>query len=375
MQTQEQRDAFQQLRAHLAQLPTLARPKEWETLYLYVAVSPGTVSAILLREEEKTQHPIYFTSRTLTGAETRYPLIEKVAYVVVVAARKLRPFFDSHQIVVLTDQPLEKLLDKIERLGRLAAWAFELSEFSIKYHPRITIKAQALADFLAECSYQEMLDNTKRTSEVYTDGSSIVNGSGAGVVLIPPTGKIIEYALNFGFKETNNEAKYEAAITGIELCLSLEAKHVCLKTDSQLVANKIRGEYEAKLPSMTDYLAKIKSLTAVHVEVYLKRSIDLPPPIVCNLHPGPSWMDAVIVYKERGELPEDKVQARKLKKFKKWFIIDANGELMRRSFSAPLLKCVGPTDVDYILREIHLGICGNHIGGRSLAHKAIGTGY
>ncbi|XP_056689717.1 uncharacterized protein [Spinacia oleracea] len=200
---QEQRDAFQQLRAYLAQLPTLARPKEGETLYLYVAISPGTVSAVLLREEEKKQQPIYFTSRTLTDAETRYPLIEKVAYVVVVAAQKLRPYFDSHQILVLTDQPLEKVLDKIERSGRLAAWAFELSEFGIKYQPRTAIKAQALADFLAECSYQEVLDDTKRTWEVYTDGSSTVNGSGAGVVLIPPVGKSIEAlthkALRAGF--------------------------------------------------------------------------------------------------------------------------------------------------------------------------------
>ncbi|XP_056696908.1 uncharacterized protein [Spinacia oleracea] len=407
---QEQKEAFQQLRAHLAQLPTLARPKEGETLYLYVAVSPGTVSAVLLREEEKKQQPIYFTSRTLTGAETRYPLIEKVAYAVVVAARKLRPYFDSHQITVLTDQPLEKVLDKIERSGRLAAWAFELSEFGIKYQPRTAIKAQALADFLAECSYQEMLDDTKSTWEVFTDGSSTVNGSGAGVVLIPPTGKSIEYALKFGFKATNNEAEYEAAIAGIELCLSLEAEHVRLKTDSQLVANQIRGEYEAKWPSMTAYLAKIKSLTSklrsfeviliprgqnaqadalsklasstlidlnrsVHVEVHQERSIDLLPTTVCSLRTEPSWMDAVVAYKERGELPEDKLQARKLKRFNRWFIISAEGELMRKSFSAPLLKCVGPTDADYILREIHLGICGNHIGGRTLAHKALRAGY
>ncbi|XP_021771207.1 uncharacterized protein LOC110735341 [Chenopodium quinoa] len=216
----EQKEAFQQLREHLENLPTLARPAEGEILYLYVAVSPATVSAVLLKEEEKVQQLIYFVSHTLTDAETRYPLLEKVAYAVVVAARKLRPYFDSHQIVVLTDQPLEKVLGK------------------------------------------EILDEGKGTWTVFTDGSTTVNGSGAGVVITSPEGKNFEYALKFSFKASNNEAKYEAAVAGLELCIALEAEHVCLKTDSQLVANLIRGEYEAKEPSMISYLAKIKSVIA-----------------------------------------------------------------------------------------------------------------
>ncbi|XP_056690408.1 uncharacterized protein [Spinacia oleracea] len=114
---------------------------------------------------------------------------------------------------------------------------------------------------------------------------------------------------------------------------------------------------------------------SVHVEVYQERSIDLPPPTVCNLRPEPSWMDAVITYKERRELPEDKLLARTLKRYNNRFVIDAKVELMRKSFSTPLLKCVGPTETDYILREIHLGICGNHIGGRTLAHKTLRAGY
>lgn len=89
-----------------------------------------------------------------------------------------------------------------------------------------------------------------------------MGGSGAGIVLISPEQKTIEYALKFMFKTSNNEAEYEAAIAGQELCISLEAEHVHLKTDSQLVANQIRGEYEAREPSMAQYLAKIKSLVA-----------------------------------------------------------------------------------------------------------------
>ncbi|XP_021745100.1 uncharacterized protein LOC110711036 [Chenopodium quinoa] len=404
----EQKQAFQQLREHLAQLSTLARPAEGDTLYLYVAVSPASVSAVLLREEEKTQQPIYFVSHTLTGAETRYPLLEKVAYAVVVAARKLRPYFDSHQIVVLTDQPLEKVLGKVEKSGRLTKWAFELTEFSINYQPRAAIKAQALADFLAECSYQETLNEEKKIWTVFTDGSATVNGSGAGVVITSPEGKTFEYALKFSFKASNNEAEYEAAIAGLELCISLEAEHICLKTDSQLVANQIKGEYEAKEPSIVAYLAKIKSIIAqlrtveveliprgqnaqadalsklasstltelnrsVYVEVRRGKSVG-EAASVCNATPEPSWMDPILAYKLREELPEDKKLASKIKRISSRFIVFGS-QLLKKSFSATLLKCVGPIDADYILREIHLGICGNHIGGRTLAHKALRTGY
>ncbi|XP_021756199.1 uncharacterized protein LOC110721370 [Chenopodium quinoa] len=395
---EEQKIAFQQLREHLANLPTLARPAEGEVLYLYVAVSPATVSAVLLREEEKVQQPIYFVSHTLTDAETRYPLLEKVAYAVVVAARKLRPYFDSHQIVVLTDQPLEKVLGKVEKSGRLTKWAFELTKFSVSYQPRAAIKAQALADFLAECSYQETLDKGKKIWTVFTDGSTTVNGSGAVVVITSPEGKNFEYALKFSFKASNNEAEYEAAIAGLDLCIALEAEHVCLKTDSQLVANQIRGEYEAKEPSMISYLAKIKNVMAklrtfeveliprgqnaqadalsklassslteldrsVYVEVRRNRSIDQEAEVLC-VEAEPSWMDTILAYKLQGELPEERILAAKLKRIGSRFIV-YNGELLKESFPTPLLKCVGPTDADYILREIHFGICGNHIGGRT----------
>ena len=125
----------------------MARPIDGEVLYLYVAVSPASVSAVLLREEEKEQKPIYFVSHTLTDAETRYLLLEKVAY----AGRRSKK-------VVLTDQSFEKVIGKVEKSGRLTKWAFELTEFGISYQPRTAIKAQALADFLAECSYQEVLN-------------------------------------------------------------------------------------------------------------------------------------------------------------------------------------------------------------------------
>ena len=81
--------------------------------------------------------------------------MEKLALALVIATRKLRPYFQSHKIVVLTNQPLRKAMNKPNAAGRLIQWAMELSEFDIEYCPRQAIKAQALADFIDEFTVAE----------------------------------------------------------------------------------------------------------------------------------------------------------------------------------------------------------------------------
>ena len=81
-----------------------------------------------------------------------YTLLEKLAYALVTTARKLRPYFQAHTIVVVMDQPLRQFLHRPNVLGSLVLWALELTQFDIKYKARTTIKAQALADFIMEFS-------------------------------------------------------------------------------------------------------------------------------------------------------------------------------------------------------------------------------
>ena len=112
-----------------------------EELYLYLAVSPYAVSSALIREEGKVQKPVYYTSRALRGAERRYPLIEKLAFALITASRKLIHFFQVYVINVMTDHLLKKAMNKLEAAGRLIQWVVELSEFDIRYQPRNAIKA------------------------------------------------------------------------------------------------------------------------------------------------------------------------------------------------------------------------------------------
>ena len=77
-------------------------------------------------------------------------MIEKVALALVHASRRLRQYFQSHEVIVRTDFPINKILQKPELAGRMIGWSVELSEFSIKYEPQGPIKSQCLADFTSE---------------------------------------------------------------------------------------------------------------------------------------------------------------------------------------------------------------------------------
>ena len=151
--------AFNDLKMYFSSPPLLSPSVQGEELYLYLAVSQAAVSAAvsatLMREEDGTQKPIYFTSRALRGAEERYPQMEKLAFALVIAARRLKPYFQAHTIVVLTDKPLGKAMNSPEAARRMALWAIELSKFDIQYRPRTAIKGQAVADFIAEFTLEE----------------------------------------------------------------------------------------------------------------------------------------------------------------------------------------------------------------------------
>ena len=151
---------------YLVVAPLLSPSVMGEELFLYLAVTPHVVSSALIREEGKVQKPVYYTSKALRGAKGRYPLIEKLALALITAFRKLRHYFQAHVINVMTNHLLKKAMNKLEAAGRLIQWAVKLSEFDIRYQPRHVIKAQALADFIAEftpnCGDIEGMEDSKK---------------------------------------------------------------------------------------------------------------------------------------------------------------------------------------------------------------------
>lgn len=146
-------EAFDSLKQYLSTPPVSSRPVTGELLYLYLTVASEAVSSCFLREEDDKQFPVYHVIHVLRDTEVRYPTIEKVAYSLLLVSRKLRPYFQGHDIKVYTNYPLRKILHKPNLSGRLCNWAVELSQFSITYSPKIDIKGQALVDFFIRVLY------------------------------------------------------------------------------------------------------------------------------------------------------------------------------------------------------------------------------
>ncbi|GLU08947.1 hypothetical protein SLE2022_258280 [Rubroshorea leprosula] len=221
----ECQQAFDELKQYLASPPLFSKPVEGERLYLYLGIADKAVSSVLLREQDKQQKPICYISKVLQGAERNYPIAEKAAFALVYTARKLRAYFQSHEIIVYTDLPLKKILQKLELSDRLIGWAVKLSEYDLKFQPRTAIKGQTLADFIVEChppAIKEALP-AGPVWALFVDGTASVEGSGVGAVLIGPNGFKSEHALRFSFKTTNNAAEYEALIYGLKLASELKA--------------------------------------------------------------------------------------------------------------------------------------------------------
>ncbi|GJW38899.1 reverse transcriptase domain-containing protein [Tanacetum coccineum] len=266
--TAEAEAAFKQMKQPIAELPTLTAPMEKEELIVYLAAAQEVVSAVLMTERETKQMPVYFVSRALQGPEINYTSMEKLVLALVHASKQLKRYFQAHTIIVITDQPIKQVLSRPEVAGRLQKWSIKLGEYDIQYRPRTSVKGQILADFIVERPEEDSPDTPMEGDEelpdtwtLFTDGSSCVDGSEAGLILTSPERTEITYALRFRFDATNNEAEYEALIAGLKIAEQIGVKNLQASVDSCLVDNQINGSYIAKEPVMILYLEKVKTLS------------------------------------------------------------------------------------------------------------------
>jgi len=174
--------------------------------------------------------------------------LEKMALAIITSARKLRPYFQSHTIEVLSNQPLRTVMQNTNQSGRLTKWAVELSEHDIVYKNRTAAKSQVLADFLIELTPELEQDLVLPSLNwiLHVDGSSMNKGSGAGVHLQSPTGELIRQSFSFDFPASNNEAEYESLIAGLRLAKAVKAKRINAYCDSQLVVSQFLGDYDVR---------------------------------------------------------------------------------------------------------------------------------
>ncbi|XP_076901363.1 uncharacterized protein LOC143555742 [Bidens hawaiensis] len=207
----------------------------------------------------------------------------------------------------------------------------------------------------------------------------------------------MNYAIKLDFKSTNNEAEYEAILAGLRIAKKLGVKHLEARVDSMLIAGQINGTYEAKYEVMASYLSQAKDLILhffsckvihikrcenkssdalsklastnfehfakdIRIEVLDRLSIPQNQVLVIQTNVE-SWMTPIMAYLLSRILPEAKAAARKIR-HKALNYQMQDGVLYRRSFLGPLLRCVDAEDANYLIREVHEGICGLHSGPR-----------
>ncbi|GJV27891.1 reverse transcriptase domain-containing protein [Tanacetum coccineum] len=211
------------------------------------------------------------------------------------------------------------------------------------------------------------------------DGSSCADGSGAGLILTSPEGMEFTYALRFGFEATNNEAEYEALIAGLRIAGQMGIKNLKANVDSRLVANQVNGTYIAKEADMVRYLEKVKTLTngfrmftIKHVPRSENKKADALRKISFTSFTHLNKQVLVEELKEKSINEADRARAVK-RKSQRYSVI--NGIIYKKSFLGPWLRCVGPLQANYVLREIHEGSCSMHTGTRSVVSKALQIGY
>ncbi|KAL8091953.1 hypothetical protein AgCh_034288 [Apium graveolens] len=290
----------------------------------------------------------------------------------VMASRKLHPYFQTHQIEVLTNQPLRNIIHSPKASGRLIKWAIELGEFDVKYKPRMTIKAHALAYFVVECTIlnQEVggqEDTIPQDKEVDKGGKEKDDKEKEYWVLyFDGASKQIQV----------EQAEYEALIVGLGLAGTLRVKNLKVCGDSKLVISLVKGEFEGRDDTMAKYVRLVRAVMTqfdeCHIEhipreenakadalskfasfkieessgsVYFRvlktRSIDVK--LVAPIGLGTSWIDPIKTHIQTGWLPNDATEARKLAvRALRYSLID--GILYKRSFVVPYLRCLRPDE-------------------------------
>ncbi|KAF8745039.1 hypothetical protein HU200_013449 [Digitaria exilis] len=266
--TQEAQVAFDKLKLFLTTPPVLTAPLPGEDLLLYISATTNVVSAAIVveRDEEghlqKIQRPVYFMSEVLSDSKSRYPHVQKILYAVLMTSRKLRHYFDTYKIIVVTGYPIGEILHNQDATWRIAKWAVELGTYSIEFRSRTAMKSQVLTDFISECTEHNLPVVTTKPEHwiMYFDGSLKLEGGGAGVLLISPRGDQLKYVLQIQFAVTNNAAEYEALLHGMKMAITLSIKRLLVYGDSMLVIKQVNKDWNRNHEDMDAYCEEVRKL-------------------------------------------------------------------------------------------------------------------
>jgi ribonuclease HI len=229
-------------------------------------------------------------------------------------------------------------------------------------------------------------------------------GAGAAVVLVAPSKVKTCFAVKLDFSCTNNIAKYEALLLGLRKLRAMGIRRAILKTDSQVIAGHVDKSSKARDTKLEKYLDVVRRLEAsfecfsvkniprgenehadllakskaqglplpseVFFEAIKAPSVELMERAVLTISPVHSedWRTEIISFLQGNCLSSDEAYNKRMEARTRPYVI-IEGELYKHGVCSPLLKCLSRTEGMELMKEIHAGLCGSHIGSRPLLVK------
>jgi ribonuclease HI len=329
------------------------------------------------------------------------------------ASRKLRHYFQAYHIIVPSSQPLKDKMRNREATRRVGKWVAELNEFTINFVHRFSIQSQALADFIADWTpgaQDKEKTNDAEAWRVFCDGSWGTFGAGAAAVLISPSKIKTCYAARLDFNCTNNIAEYEALLLGLLKLKAMGIRRAILKSDLQVISGHIDKSSKARDPKLEKYLGAVRRMEASfegfsvknilrgeneHTDLLAKSAahgLPLPSEVFFETIKAPSvelmeiavltispvhtedWRTEIVSFLQGNCLSDDEVYNKRMEARARPYVI-IEGELYKQGVCSPLLKCFSRAEGQELMKEIHAGLCGAHIGSRPLLGKVFRQGF
>ncbi|XP_058218306.1 uncharacterized protein LOC131329231 [Rhododendron vialii] len=348
--TEECERALQSLKAYLSHAPFLVTPLPEEDLYLYLVVSDHATSSVLVRKEGMEHLPIFYSSKTMMDSQTRGQALADFF-------AELTPGLQDEANALATAAEKARIADE----EAFVEWSDPLSE---------SLRAQYTAGTKKPKREWKLFSGV--VWQMTVDGASNVNGAGARIVLVSPSGTVHESVVSIGYPATNNEAEYEALIVGLQLALRHDADSFD-RVEVEWIAREHNDHADA-LAGLASVYKTSGSHTIVFDEV---ETPSFEPSVypVMTITLGPSKMDPIIAYLKNQVLPPNRREAHKIRCQVANYFLDLNDNLYRRTFTGPDLRVVHEDQVESVLDELHSRSYGAHSEGRTMAQQALTQGY
>jgi hypothetical protein len=256
----EQQRAFGEIKEYLSKPPMLVPPQQDRPFYVYLSVGDTSIASVVIQVHDSKERVVFYLSRRMLDAETRYLDIEKLCLYLFSTCTKLwHILLSSEMIVICKSDVIKHMLSAPVLKGQLGKWIFALSEFDIRYQPAKAVKGQELADLITERINTDIAALSIRAWAMYFDGSVCGNGCGIGILLVSPRGATYSFSIRLSTTCTNNLAEYEAVRKGMELLLEAGAEAVEIFGDSKLVISQLTEEYRCESESLFPVWCNVKS--------------------------------------------------------------------------------------------------------------------